>query len=323
MYITYNYHAVYIHIYIYMYAPAAPFFIIYLRLSLFLLPPNVSCWLNFLFASLKWFQNSTFLHGLFSMEPLPHEMSDVSWLMDFLWPCILGSKLLRCSTHLDVDQPQVGPSFWLSDPTGWQATCIPVWLKEKRVLLIKVIQQNAWILNDSKSDVFVHTLYVFSVTLHIHIFNLFQLLISLFVVPLNTQHHMGTVSKNSSYRKKSAFSFSWHDFRIPKKKPGILMATTVVTVAPTGLFPGDAVCSHQRGDQDCKARCATHDLGCCFHWGKCGDLKSVRSHSNAGNMAHVTCLYTVYIYMYTLYIFFVCIYITIIGSRWMRISVYN
>ena len=28
---------------------------------------------------------------------------------------------------------------------------------------------------------------------------------------------MGTVSKNSSYRKKSAFSFSWHDFRIPKK----------------------------------------------------------------------------------------------------------
>lgn len=111
MYITYNYHAVYTYIYIYMYAPAAPFFIIYLRLSLFLLPPNVSCWLNFLFASLKWFQNSTFLHGLFSMEPLPHEMSDVSWLMDFLWPYILGSKLLRCSTHLDVDQPQVGPSF--------------------------------------------------------------------------------------------------------------------------------------------------------------------------------------------------------------------
>lgn len=173
MSITYNHLCTYIYIYIHV-CPGRTFFHHLSSPISFLIATKSFLLAEFSFASLKWFQNSTFLHGFSPWKFAPRTV-DVSWLMDFLWPCILGSKLLRCSTHLDVDQPQVGPSFLAFRPHRIPGNMYPGVVKKKRVLLIKVVQQNAWMLNDSKNDVFVHTLYVFSVPFHIHIFNLFSI----------------------------------------------------------------------------------------------------------------------------------------------------
>ena len=47
---------------------------------------------------------------------------------------------------------------------------------------------------------------------------------------------MGTVSTNSSYRKKSAFSFSWHDFQIPKKNLGFWWQPRLLPLPQRGCF---------------------------------------------------------------------------------------
>ena len=112
-----------------------------------------------------------------------------------------------------------------------------------------------------------HTLCVLSVTLHINIlFNLFQLWLCLFKLFLLTINMTWVPRKT----------------RTPKNSPGDFDGNQSRSPCPNKL--PDAVCSQQRGDQDCKARGATHDL--CFH-GEMWSPKIVLEHLNAGNMAHV------------------------------------